>query len=204
MEPNTILRKGERTRQTIMDAAGRVFLRDGYLNADSADIAREAGKSIGTFYIYFKNKADLLEAMIAAFTEDAFARFGLPQERVHDPSGPEDWELVIKNVWQVFKRHAPTFYALSQAALIEPQFAAEERKLRDRARADFAGFIKYQQKIGLCKGLHAGYAAAALEMMVLNALHEWIGGAGNVLSAREEAKARTTLVRMFTAVLKDS
>jgi TetR/AcrR family fatty acid metabolism transcriptional regulator len=46
--------------QQIIDAAIRVFARDGYYNSRVSDIAREAGIASGTIYLYFKTKDDIL------------------------------------------------------------------------------------------------------------------------------------------------
>src|SRR2546427_9707203 len=46
--------------QAIIDAAIRVFARNGYYNSRVSDIAREAGIASGTIYLYFKTKDDIL------------------------------------------------------------------------------------------------------------------------------------------------
>ena len=44
----------------IIDAAVRVFARNGYYNSRVSDIAREAGIAAGTIYLYFKTKDEIL------------------------------------------------------------------------------------------------------------------------------------------------
>jgi TetR/AcrR family fatty acid metabolism transcriptional regulator len=46
--------------QQIVDAAIRVFARNGYYNSRVSDIAREAGIASGTIYLYFRTKEDIL------------------------------------------------------------------------------------------------------------------------------------------------
>jgi TetR/AcrR family fatty acid metabolism transcriptional regulator len=46
--------------QQIIDAAIRVFARNGYYNSRVSDVAREAGIASGTIYLYFKTKDDIL------------------------------------------------------------------------------------------------------------------------------------------------
>ena len=46
--------------QQIIDAAIRVFARNGYYNSRVSDIAREAGVASGTIYLYFKTKDEIL------------------------------------------------------------------------------------------------------------------------------------------------
>ncbi len=46
--------------QQIIDAAVRVFARNGYYSSRVSDIAREAGIASGTIYLYFKTKDEIL------------------------------------------------------------------------------------------------------------------------------------------------
>ena len=54
------LTKGEKTRQAILLAAGKVIGRHGINRASIAEITRHAGVAQGTFYVHFKSKADLV------------------------------------------------------------------------------------------------------------------------------------------------
>lgn len=51
------------TRARLLDAAERVFVRDGYENAQLDAIAAAAGRSKGAVYTHFKNKEDLFLAL---------------------------------------------------------------------------------------------------------------------------------------------
>jgi TetR/AcrR family fatty acid metabolism transcriptional regulator len=53
------MRDPDKHRQ-IIDAAVRVFARNGYYNSRVSDIAREAGIASGTIYLYFKTKDEIL------------------------------------------------------------------------------------------------------------------------------------------------
>ncbi len=59
-------KKSERTRKAILNAAIKVVAKNGYYNALTAEIAKEAGVAAGTIYNYFENKDDLL---ISIFNE---------------------------------------------------------------------------------------------------------------------------------------
>jgi len=52
-------RKGWQTRARLVEAAKRVFERDGFLEARIVDIAEEAGLAPGSFYHYFDSKEQL-------------------------------------------------------------------------------------------------------------------------------------------------
>lgn len=51
-------------RRQILAGAARVFLAQGFDAASMATIAREAGVSKGTLYVYFESKEDLFEAIV--------------------------------------------------------------------------------------------------------------------------------------------
>jgi AcrR family transcriptional regulator len=51
-------------RRQIIDGACRMFLTQGFDAASMGAIAREAGVSKGTLYVYFKSKEDLFEAIV--------------------------------------------------------------------------------------------------------------------------------------------
>jgi len=196
------LRKGEKTRQIFIEAGRRVFLRDGYLKAEISEIAREAGKSNGTFYIYFTNKSDLLDAMYEEFVADSMTRFSLHDEPWYGRMQPEDWHGILRNMWDTCKRHAATFYALAQAALVEAHFAAVSQEIRARTVMDFERIIKGRQSVGRAQGLDAHYAAVSLELMVVQSLNDWLATPdGGFADADDEARAFATLVRIFDSVL---
>jgi AcrR family transcriptional regulator len=58
-QTTTITKKPDK-RQTIIEAARALFTTDGYEATTIADVARKAGVAVGTVYLYFKNKTDLL------------------------------------------------------------------------------------------------------------------------------------------------
>jgi AcrR family transcriptional regulator len=51
-------------RAQLLEAAKRVFVRRGYPAANIADICEEAGVARGTIYQYFRNKRDVLIALL--------------------------------------------------------------------------------------------------------------------------------------------
>ena len=51
-------------RRQIVEGARRIFLAQGFDAASMGEIARAAGVSKGTLYVYFKNKEELFEAII--------------------------------------------------------------------------------------------------------------------------------------------
>lgn len=56
--------KSEAKRKAILEAAAKVFAQKGYHPTSVADLAKEVGMGLGTFYRYFKNKLDVFHAVI--------------------------------------------------------------------------------------------------------------------------------------------
>ena len=62
--PDETLRKGERTRLAIEDAAIELFMEQGYHATSMRQIADRAGLALGGIYNHFKGKDELFEAII--------------------------------------------------------------------------------------------------------------------------------------------
>src|ERR1700744_2900451 len=62
------------TRERLLAAAEKVFAEKGYDGAKLADIAAEAGVSVGAVYFRFKDKDALFLAIAETFTEQTRAR----------------------------------------------------------------------------------------------------------------------------------
>ena len=63
-------REKENLRQEILDAARRLFLRNGFANVSMRQIAEKIEYSPTTIYLYFKDKADLFRSIC----EETFAK----------------------------------------------------------------------------------------------------------------------------------
>ena len=67
-------------KEQIIEAARRVFNRDGFFGATTDEIAKEAGVSVGSIYSYFTDKKDILLACCHLFgkglTEDICEEIG--------------------------------------------------------------------------------------------------------------------------------
>lgn len=62
--------KAAQTRQAILDAALRLFRRDGYDGTTMRAVAQEAGVSAGNAYYYFGSKEHLVQAFYAGIQEE--------------------------------------------------------------------------------------------------------------------------------------
>jgi AcrR family transcriptional regulator len=191
------LRKGEVTRKRLLAAARKVFARERYMNAEIAQITKEAGKSSGVFYTYFTNKSDLLVNLIEDFKQELHG-VAIPRAT----NAPDDAAQVIGALWKTYKAHAPTFLALTDAATHDASFAAEQQGLRKLARRDFEGMIRARQAQGHCLDLDPRFTAMALETMVNYCLYEWLAqGQGRFDHGVQEQLAFKTLAGIMDSVI---
>ncbi|MDE3123076.1 MAG: TetR/AcrR family transcriptional regulator [Paracoccaceae bacterium] len=87
-EPHLRLAAGQdpAKRAQILAGAGRVISRMGYDAASVNDIAREAGVSKGTIYVYFSGKEDLFEELMEETRERLFQELEAELDRPGDIS----------------------------------------------------------------------------------------------------------------------
>ncbi|MFN2612518.1 MAG: TetR/AcrR family transcriptional regulator, partial [Solirubrobacterales bacterium] len=81
-------------RRQILEAAIRVFARQGFHNCRVADIAAEAGVAYGLVYHYFNSKEEILNevfgerwSLLLAATEQADRELGTPREKLAGVAG---------------------------------------------------------------------------------------------------------------------
>jgi AcrR family transcriptional regulator len=64
-----VTKRGQRTRQKLVESAERVFGEKGFDRASISDITRDAGVALGTFYVYFADKEALLVEVVDGLAE---------------------------------------------------------------------------------------------------------------------------------------
>ena len=74
VKPGLRERKKQRTRETIVDVAARLFVEQGYHQTTLAQIADQAGVSLSTFFNYFATKVDIVFSLLDAAIDSARRR----------------------------------------------------------------------------------------------------------------------------------
>jgi AcrR family transcriptional regulator len=67
-------RSRQATRRRLLDAATRLFAEGGLHRVTSHEIAREAGVAAGTFYLHFRDKADVHRQIVFQAVEELVVR----------------------------------------------------------------------------------------------------------------------------------
>ena len=159
---------------TLLAAATQVFLRDGYGFASMDKVASEAGVSTRTIYERFKNKADLLDAVITRLVNREMAPALAPDELDHlEP------RQALNTVGQVITGLVcnPESAAMFRIVATEShRFPELARKMRcgAKARVDdaLARYLRAQVHAGALTLANPDCAARLFAQMICARLHE--------------------------------
>jgi len=168
----TLSKKGERTRETLLDAARREFERSGFLDARVADIVTEAGVSHGTFYTYFDSTGDVFREVADRVVDEMYEAL---DASVTEVRGPE----LIRNANQVFvevyERHASIFALIEQVATFDDYFREMRLKIRRKLvrRVERAVTSMVERGEAEFGGIDRHSLAGALAGMVDNFAYMW-------------------------------
>jgi len=185
-------REGER-RRAILDAASRVFLRQGVHAAGMLDIAAELGMAVGNLYYYFEDKADLL----AFVQEDALAGLLAFADRVRGLDLPADARLQLLVVGHVVRLNDAREGTPGSLAHLELELLSEPRRrgiqvLRDRYERRFRELLEEGAASGELRAADPGISARLI-LGALNWTARWFRP-GGAKSAREIGEEAATLL----------
>ena len=126
------------TRTAILEAAQRLFERDGYAATTIAAIAAEAGVALKTVYVAFDSKSGVLRALwnlLLRGDEDdaAVSQRAWYREVLEEPNPERQVQLVARNSRVVKQRIGVVLEVIRGAAPTDPDIAA----LWDRIQSDF-------------------------------------------------------------------
>jgi AcrR family transcriptional regulator len=153
----------ERPRQ-ILDAALEVFAERGLSQARLEDIAKRAGVSKGTIYLYFPNKEELFREVVRT---TIVARLERAEQEVASAEGSvSDMMLqVMRTMWEFL--HTPTFAAIFRLVTAElnhfPDLASfYAQEVIKRGQRLFSGIIERGMDAGEFRRTDPSVAARIL------------------------------------------
>jgi TetR/AcrR family acrAB operon transcriptional repressor len=168
------------TRDLILDAAERVFLRRGVARTALQEIAEEAQLTRGAIYWHFQNKADVFDAMLQRVTLPMVARFNnQPQAESDNPL-----EHLRQNVVQAFHQtvHDLQVRRVFEIASHRVEYgddlqAVRERHIAERSErvVDLARVLALAQAKGqLPPQVSARCAAVGLHALLDGLMANWL------------------------------
>jgi AcrR family transcriptional regulator len=194
------------TRRAILDAAQRLFERDGYATTTMAAIAADAGVALKTVYVAFETKSGLLRALwhlrLRGDEDDVpVGERAWYRTVLEEPDPERKLRLTARTSRAVKERAGGTLRVIRTAALVDPDIAA----LWERIEADF-----HANQRGIVTTLYAaralrpglGVARATDILWTLNhpdLLHLLVGERGWTPAAWERWFAATTCAQLLAA-----
>lgn len=169
---NPAFDKGRRTRQELLNAAERVFQRDGFLDARIADIAKAARVSHGTFYTYFDSKEDIFREVASVVIDEMYRAL----DQAVDGQGAVNLIESANTVFiDVYETHAPMLALIEQVATFDEHFrhARLDLRLRLVRRVDTAIAGMCDSGEAQIDGLDRHVLAHALAGMAENFAYAW-------------------------------
>jgi len=171
----------DRSRETlrrIVEAAEEVFAEHGYDRTTAAKIISRAGIGHGTFWLYFRNKDDLLRYMLQDMIGE-FESFGWFRD--DEPEGPsvrslEEVEGIIRGVMEIFARYSNIHPLIVRASLDSEDF----RQALEEFNQPFVSIVerKLREHLekGLCGDLDPEVTAQIIVTMLEYTNLQWLSG----------------------------
>lgn len=160
--------QAEATRLSILDAAERLFLADGYAGTSMARIASEAGVALKTVYLAFETKAGLLRALwhlrLRGDSDDVpVGQRAWFREVLDEPDPERQLRLNARNSRRVKERLALLTEVLAEAASVDSDADALHRRMQTEFYENQRTILESIEASGaLAKGLSLDRAADVL------------------------------------------
>jgi len=173
--PAPLSRKGMRTRARLVDAAKKVFERDGFLEARIVDIAETAQIAPGSFYHYFDSKQQIFREVARAQEERLTAP---PDDPASGPGDATPWERIRRAnrlYLQRYRDEAAIMGVIEQVSRYDPQVNAARMATMKHLVERAERAIRRLQRDGLVdRRIKPSMAADALGAMVARFAELWL------------------------------
>ena len=168
------------TRNTLLDAAERVFLAQGVAGTSLNDIAVAAGTTRGAIYWHFRDKADLFNAMMDRVVMPLQSAL----ESVQEPPGGDPLPRLKKALRSALRQTVadPQTRRVFEVATHKVEYvdslcAVRERHLRTRERVleQFRRALLQSAEVrALRLAIPGAVAAQGLHALIDGLIHDWL------------------------------
>lgn len=109
--------RGKKTMRKLLDAGIEVFGKRGYHSARVDDIVKAARTSHGTFYLYFSNKEDLFQALVADVAEEIGVVTASLGAITPDPAGRAELRGWLDRFSEMYAHYGPIIRTWTEAEI---------------------------------------------------------------------------------------
>ena len=168
------------TRNSLLDAAERVFLAQGVAGTSLNDIALAAGTTRGAIYWHFRDKADLFNAMMDRVVMPLQSAL----ESVQEPGGEDPLPRLKKALRAALRQTAgdPQTRRVFEVATHKVEYVdslcavrTRHQQMRDSAVGHFRNALtRSAEARGIRLGVAAAIAAQGLHALVDGLIQNWL------------------------------
>jgi AcrR family transcriptional regulator len=169
----------DHTRRILLQAATRVFARQGYHGSLISDIVAEAGVGQGTFYRHFKDKRAIFSALKDDFISSLLSEF--QPMSAHLPESFEDYrtasiQAILKLATKLDKNKEFVTCFLTEAPAVDKEFSKEVSFIHDRFVALAKNYLDHAIRQGFARTCHSFVVSEAIVGMGQRLILQWLNG----------------------------
>lgn len=190
-------RRGEHTRERLLEAGAAVFAARGVHAARVDDIVKGARTSHGTFYLYFQNKEELFHALAERVAHDLEALAAELPALTPDPSGRAALAAWMQDFGRLYGETGAVIRVWTESEIV----ANDAGRLGTTVWGAFTAALVDRIRASGAKGLDPAVAALAVVAMIERANYYRLTGqlGGTDGTDLAETLARVTQAALFGA-----
>lgn len=167
----------KRREQLILDAAVKVFARQGYSQTSVSEIIHEARVARGTFYLYFKSKKNIFSALLDRFLTDLSRDIA----KINAAAGPAEFDAAQRIRIQasdlistIAQNRLMAKILLLDSHSIDSECHAKLNQFLDQIAAVIRHDIDENIKKGIFRNANSEVAARCLIGSIKEAISNWV------------------------------
>ncbi|HVA17249.1 MAG TPA: TetR/AcrR family transcriptional regulator [Candidatus Dormibacteraeota bacterium] len=159
-------------RKQLVDVAIKIFAKKGYSAASVNDIVKRARVARGTFYLYFKDKADILAAVLGNYRMELefIVRFYMERTGKMTVEGCRAWLREDVGTWlEFFEMHREALkIILFERDCVDAEFERKRNEVKGMLKWHLTSKFQRMQKAGKIRRDVSPEALCIFEMALLN------------------------------------
>lgn len=170
--------RSKQTREKIIQAAIQLFEELGYEKTTSNEIASAAGVSVGSFYVYFSDKRQVLLTIFDQLADDLFKNVfvNLKPEDLFDSELRPRIRQAVANAIIDKQKNSGLHRVIGELVLKDAEFAERSKTLTERSISKLNEIISLAHKAGLAWELDVEAAVFIVHRVVFDISQDYITG----------------------------
>ncbi len=197
------LERTEKRRQALLDAASRVFVRQGYHRTLISDIVAEAGVGQGTFYRHFTDKRQVFDALFEVLLYKVAAQFEEMENR--PPENVAEFRSASQEAYRAMARVLDDNRDLASLLLregrtIDPEFQRKVDEVFQGFQALAQGFLAHAVRSGFTRPFRTDIVAHAIVGLVVSMAEAF--WSGRIRDANLDLLVEETIAFAFEGMIR--